>query len=96
MRGTGDQNNLHVSPTSTYVNYFDLFCVYRQGCVVIFLSYFLALLIKIGVAADTLIETLGMVMVFVNILLVLAVFWTSWFAFRHMVSDSDDEHTTSV
>lgn len=63
---------------------------------VIFLSYFLALLIKIGVAADTLIETLGMVMVFVNILLVLAVFWTSWFAFRHMVSDSDDEHTTSV
>lgn len=63
---------------------------------VIFLSYFLALLIKIDVAEDTLIETLGMVMVAVNLLLVLAVFSTSRVAFWHMVSDSDDENHTSV
>ena len=60
----------------------------QQGCVIIFLSNFLALLIKVdaGEANDR--DVFGAVMVAVNVLLVLAVLVTSWFATQQSVDDS--------
>ena len=66
-----------------------------QGCVVIFLSYFLALLIKTDVAAQAYIEALGGFLVAINVMLVLAIFWTSWVTVRQFISASDDENHAS-
>lgn len=59
-----------------------------QGCVVIFLSNFLALLVKVNATGEGNQETLGGLMVAVNILLVLAVLCTSWFSAQQTVDDS--------
>lgn len=92
---TSDQRPLNVYFTPSYAHRMDYFSIRPQGCVVIFLSYFVALLIKIDVAQDTHLEALGMFLVAVNLLLVLAVLWTSWFAIRQIASDSDNKENTS-
>lgn len=91
----GDNLPHYVSLTPFNTNHLGCFCFRPQGCVVIFLSYFLALLIKMDVAEDAHLEALGGFLVAVNVLLGLGVLWTSWFAFRPMVSDSHDEGATS-
>lgn len=63
---------------------------------VIFLSYFLALMIKLDVAEDPLLETLGICLVIVNVVLAVAVVWFSWFAIRQIISDSDHEESASA
>lgn len=61
---------------------------------VIFLSNFLALLIKVDAAGEEEDRnTLGGIMVGVNILLVLAVLWTSWLSTQQLADDSRDEDT---
>ena len=69
--------------------------IHSQGCVVIFLSYFLALMIKLDVAEDTFLEDLGGFLVAVNVLLVLAVVWVLTFAIRQMVGDFENEGNPS-
>eukprot|EP00752_Nemacystus_decipiens_P006743 g6060.t1 len=60
--------------------------LYRLGCVVIFLSNFLALLIKVHSAEDQ--QTLlGVILVAVNVLLFLAVLLATWFATQQAVDD---------
>lgn len=63
----------------------------KQGCVVIFLSNFLALLIKVDEAGPGRRDTLGGLLVAVNLMLVVAVIATSWFATQQSVEDSRDE-----
>lgn len=58
---------------------------------VIFLSNFLALLIKVDAAGESNRNHLGVLMVAINIVLVVAVLWTSWFATQQSVDDSGDE-----
>lgn len=52
----------------------------------IFLSNFLALLIKVDAAGEDQRDTLGGLLVAVNVFLVLAVLVTSWFATQQQVS----------
>lgn len=68
-----------------------------QGCVVIFLSNFLALLIKVDAAGEGKRSTLGGLLVALNVGLALAVILTSWFATQQSVDDSrDDENMLTV
>eukprot|EP00903_Cladosiphon_okamuranus_P012164 g11411.t1 len=64
--------------------------LYRLGCVVIFLSNFVALLIKVDAAGDENGEVLGAIMIAVNVLLIVAVLSASWFATQQMVDDQRD------
>lgn len=69
----------------------------RQGCVVIFLSNFLALLIKVEAAEDKRRDALGALLVALNLFLVAAVIVTSWFATQQSVDDSRaDDNTFAV
>lgn len=61
---------------------------------VIFLSNFLALLIKVDAAGDGRQNALGGLLVAINIGLVVAVIVTSWFATQQSVDDSRDEDNT--
>lgn len=61
----------------------------------IFLSYFLALLVKMDAMGEANRCALGGVLVAVNVLLILAVLWTAWFAIRQVVDDPDDEDDAS-
>lgn len=70
-------------------------CNHPQGCVIIFLSYFLALLVKMDATGEANRSALGGALVAVNMLLILAVLWTAWFAIRQMVDDSHEEDKTS-
>lgn len=64
---------------------------------VIFLSNFLALLIKVEAAGDGRRDALGGLLVAINVGLVLAVIITSWFATQQSVDDSrDDDNTLNV
>lgn len=65
-----------------------------QGCVVIFLSYFLALLVKVGVAREGFISALGGMLVAINVILVLAVLFASWFTVQPSTDSSRDEEDT--
>ena len=58
-----------------------------QGCVIIFLSNFLALLIKVDAGEEENREIFGALLIAVNVLLVLAVLVTSWFATQQSVDD---------
>ena len=60
----------------------------------IFLSNFLALLIKVDAAGEENRAAFGGVLVLVNMLLVLAVLVTSWFATQQSVDDSREEETS--
>lgn len=66
-----------------------------QGCVVIFMSYFLALLIKMGAAGEANRSALGGFLVVVNVFLVLAVLSAAWVATRRMGDNSHEEGNTS-
>lgn len=64
---------------------------------VIFLSNFLALLIKVDAVSEDNAPALGGLLVAVNVLLVLAVLFTSWFSMQQSVDDSrDDENTFTL
>lgn len=65
-----------------------------QGCVIIFLSNFLALLIQVevGEAGDR--DMFGALLVFVNVLLVVAVLVASWFSTQQSVDDSREEESS--
>lgn len=56
-----------------------------QGCIVIFLSNFLALLIRVEAAEEERQETLGGLLIGVNLVLVIAVLVTTWFSTQQMV-----------
>lgn len=62
----------------------------------IFMSYFLALLIKMDATGEANRSALGGALVAVNGLLILAVLWTAWFAIRQIVDAPPDEDTTSA
>lgn len=64
-----------------------------QGCVLIFLSGFLAMMIKMDVAGKGNQSVFGVFLVALNVALLLAV---SWFVVRHITYASDDEDTASV
>eukprot|EP00752_Nemacystus_decipiens_P008148 g7287.t1 len=68
--------------------------LYRLGCVVIFLSNFVALLIKVDAAGEENRAVLGGIMVAVNALLILAVLSASWFATQQMVDDQRNGEST--
>ncbi|CAM9843693.1 unnamed protein product [Scytosiphon promiscuus] len=70
----------HLDPADSWL--------YRLGCVVIFLSNFLALLIKAGAAGEGNRAVLGGILIAVNVLLILAVLSASWFATQKMVDDN--------
>ena len=57
----------------------------------IFLSNFLALLIKVNTAGEGNRDFLGGIMVALNSLLILAVLFSTWFATQQSVDDSRDE-----
>ena len=65
-----------------------------QGCVIIFLSNFLALLIKVDAGEEDNRDAFGVLMVLVNMLLVVAVIVTSWFAVQQTVNDSREEENS--
>lgn len=65
-----------------------------QGCVVIFLSNFLALLIKVDAAGEGNRAALGGIMIAINVLLIVAVLATSWFATQQSVDDSREEESS--
>ncbi len=60
---------------------------------VIFLTNFLALLIKMDASEEGNREALGGILVAVNVFLILAVLSTSWFATQQMVDDSREEES---
>lgn len=61
---------------------------------IIFLSNFLALLIQVDVGEADDRDVFGALLVFVNVLLVLAVLVTSWFATQQSVDDSREEENS--
>lgn len=61
---------------------------HSQGCVVIFLSNFLGLLIQVDAAGQDNGNILGGLLVAINVLLALAVLMTSWFATQQQVRRS--------
>lgn len=64
---------------------------------IIFLSNFLALLIKVDAGEEDNRTAFGILMVFVNVLLVVAVIVTSWFAVQQTVNDSrEDENSLTI
>ncbi|CAM9270966.1 unnamed protein product [Laminaria digitata] len=73
----------HVDSTDSWL--------YRLGCVLIFMSYFLALLIKMDAAGEANRSALGGVLVAVNVFPILAVLCTAWFAMRRMGAKYHDD-----
>lgn len=67
-----------------------------QGCVVIFMSNFLALLIRVEAAGEEKTETMGIVLVIVNIALVVAVACTTWFATQQSIDDAGEEDSVAT
>lgn len=64
---------------------------------VIFLSNFLALLIKVDAVGEANEPALGRVLVAINVLLALAVLFATWFAVQQSVDDSrDDENALTL
>ncbi|CAM9638404.1 unnamed protein product, partial [Laminaria digitata] len=76
----------HIDPADSWL--------YRLGCVIIFLSNFLALLIQVDAGDADNRAVFGALLVFVNVLLVLAVLVTSWFATQQSVDDSREEQNS--
>ncbi|CAM9217775.1 unnamed protein product, partial [Laminaria digitata] len=68
--------------------------LYRLGCVIIFLSNFLALLIKVDAGEEGNHDVFGALLVVINVMLVLAVLVTSWFATQQSVDDHRDEENS--
>lgn len=64
-----------------------------QGCVVIFLSNFLALLIKVDAAGGGHRDVLGGVLVAINVLLFVTVVFATWFATHQAVVETRDGET---
>ncbi|CAM9376759.1 unnamed protein product, partial [Laminaria digitata] len=76
----------HADPTDVWL--------YRLGCVVIFLSNFLALLIEVDAAGEDNRSALGGLLVAINVLLAITVFVASCFTARQSVDDSPDEENS--
>ncbi|CAN0553939.1 unnamed protein product, partial [Ectocarpus sp. 12 AP-2014] len=57
-------------------------------CVTIFLSNFLALLMKVDAAGESNRSILGGILIAVNVLLVVAVLASTWFATQQTVDDN--------
>lgn len=64
-----------------------------QGCVIIFLTNFLALLIKVDSAGEGSRDVLGGILVAVNVLLIVAVLLSSWLSTQQSVDDHRDGET---
>ena len=65
-----------------------------QGCLVIFLSYFLALLIKVDAAGADGRSALADLLIAINVILALAVFLACWFTVQQTVESSRDGDST--
>lgn len=76
------------APPHPRAEYFSRLFKQPQGCVIIFLSNFLALLIKMDAAGEHNRSALGALLVAVNVLLIIAVLFTSWFTTQQTVDDS--------
>ena len=61
---------------------------------VIFLSNFFALLIKLDATGEGNDKTLGALLVTVNVMLVVAVILTSWFSIQQQVDEANDDKNT--
>lgn len=61
----------------------------------IFMTYFLALLIKMDAAGEGNRSAIGGFLVAVHVIVILAVFCTAWFAIRRMGDYTDDERKNS-
>lgn len=61
----------------------------------IFMSYFLALLIKMDAAGEANRSAIGGFLVAVNLAVILAILSTAWFAMRRMGDNSHDEDKCS-
>ena len=83
------QNNAYLC-----VHHVRRFYMFPQGCVVIFLSNFLALLIKVDAGEKSNRDAFGVLLVTINVMLVLAVLVTSWFATQQSVDDSREDETS--
>ena len=97
-QGQYDANEQHKQLTHppSLLHHLDGLSNHMQGCVMIFLSYFLALLIKMDATEADSTSALGGGLVAVNVLLILAVLRTALSAIREMVDGPDDKQTTSA
>ncbi|CAM9644386.1 unnamed protein product [Ectocarpus sp. 13 AM-2016] len=61
--------------------------LYRLGCLCIFLSNFLALLIKVDSGADGNHDVFGAIMIGINVFLIMAVLLASWFSMQQTMDE---------
>lgn len=71
----------------------DRLFIHPQGCVLIFLSGFLAMMIKMDVADEANRSVFGVCLVTLNVALIIAV---SWFVMRHIKDASDEDETNDA
>ncbi|CBJ30764.1 Polymorphic membrane protein [Ectocarpus siliculosus] len=69
----------HLDPVDSWL--------YRLGCMCIFLSNFLALLIKVDSAGDSNRDVFGWIMIVINLLLIMAVLLASWFSMQQTMDE---------
>ncbi|CAM9194141.1 unnamed protein product [Ectocarpus fasciculatus] len=69
----------HLDPVDSWL--------YRLGCLCIFLSNFLALLIKVDSGADGNRDVFGAIMIGINLLLIIAVLLASWFSMQQTMDE---------
>ncbi|CAB1104292.1 unnamed protein product [Ectocarpus sp. CCAP 1310/34] len=66
---------------------FELVPTHLQGCLCIFLSNFLALLIKVDSRADGNHDVVGAIMIGINVFLIMAVLLASWFSMQQTMDE---------
>ncbi|CAM9941933.1 unnamed protein product, partial [Ectocarpus sp. 12 AP-2014] len=69
----------HLDPVDSWL--------YRLGCLCIFLSNFLALLIKVDSGADGNHDVFGAIMIGINVFLIMAVLLASWFSMQQTMDE---------
>eukprot|EP00903_Cladosiphon_okamuranus_P020453 g18773.t1 len=75
----------HLDPADSWL--------YRLGCMIIFLTNFLALLIKVDSSSEGSRDVFAGILVAINVMLILAVLATSWFATQQSVDDHMEGET---